>query len=68
MKKTKVKVIGYNKESIMTEGIEGYIDGYIMGTYNVPYAVVVSGEFIDMIPLDFLRVIDGVIWVKKNDK
>ena len=49
----------------MTEGIEGYIDGYIMGTYNVPYAVVVSGEFIDMIPLDFLRVIDGVIWVKK---
>lgn len=40
-------------------GEEGYIDGYVRGGNNTPFACVVIGEDIKLIPLRALQVIEN---------
>lgn len=39
-------------------GTSGYIDGYIRGCDKIPYAVVVFGDVIDLVPIKSLKVIE----------
>lgn len=49
--KTKVTIIGDVNQSQLKGGMTGYIDGYVRGGDERPYAVVVSNEIIDLVPL-----------------
>ena len=54
--KTEVEIQSSIDHSQLRKGEKGYIDGYINVQFG-PYAVVVVGEKIDLIPLYALRVI-----------
>ena len=55
--KTRVKVKENIHQCSIGKDCIGYIDGYVNGADNRPYAVVVSGSEIDMIPLYNLEAI-----------
>lgn len=55
--KTQVEIIGGYEHAQIPVGSFGYIDGYVQAADTRPYAVVVSGEKVDMIPLYCLKVI-----------
>jgi hypothetical protein len=55
--KTKVELKNDVQQSDLKKGDKGYIDGYCRGGNNVPYAVIVVGEIVDLCPLYNLKVI-----------
>lgn len=55
--KTKVVIIFKDPYNDYFEGETGYIDGYVRGGDDVPYAVVVIGDKLVMAPLRHLKVI-----------
>ena len=57
MEKTKVRLLGNPKQCVHEEGDEGYIDGYVRGGDDIPYAVVIVGVNIDLCPLHLLIVL-----------
>lgn len=54
--KTKVILVGSSDNDKLGKGDEGYIDGYITILGDLPYAIVVSGNIIDMVQLSALEV------------
>lgn len=54
--KTKVKIICDVPNSMLKKGDSGYIDGYVRGGNDVPYAIVVVGEYIGFVNLYMLKV------------
>lgn len=56
---TKVKLLHLPPQPISRAkvGDEGYIDGYVRGADNVPYAVVVFGEQLEICPIFNLKVL-----------
>jgi hypothetical protein len=59
--KTEVKIIGHPHQCEFSDGMMGYIDGYVRGGDDRAYAVVVCGEKIDFVPLYSLRVLNNTI-------
>jgi len=57
MEKTKVKIIEVTHQCMLNIGDVGYIDGYCRAGDDRPYAIVVSGKVVDMVPLHTLEVI-----------
>jgi len=55
--KTKVIIKKDYYQGIFKKGDNGYIDGYVRGGDNVPLAVVVVHNRIDLVPLHNLIVI-----------
>lgn len=55
MERLNVVLIYTPKQSILKEGDKGYVHNYVRGVDNVPYAVVVTGDKIDMIPISALK-------------
>lgn len=55
--KTKVELKEDVHQSELKKGMVGYIDGYVVGGDGRPYAVVVSGQIVDMCPMYNLKVI-----------
>lgn len=60
MNKTKVKVVAADGYQKAQKGDVGYIDGYIRGADDIPYAVVVFDDCIEMIYLHCLDPIKEV--------
>ena len=61
--KTKVSIIRDVNQSQIKKGENGYIDGYITGGDGRPYAVVVVGLLIELIPIhDLLVLEDTNVW------
>lgn len=58
MEKTRVKVIMSTNQCRITEGMEGYIDGYVRAGDDRPYACVVAGNMVDMIPMYALEILN----------
>ena len=56
LEKTKAIINSNTFQCRLEEGMEGYVDGYVRAGDDRPYAVVVSGEIIDMVPLYALIV------------
>jgi hypothetical protein len=54
--KTKVEVSQDTNQCSLLKGYKGYIDGYISSN-NKPYAVVVCGGMIDLVPIYALKAI-----------
>ena len=54
--KTKVKILQNTSQCSLLKGHKGYIDGYVSAN-NKPYAVVVCGGLIDLVPIYALRPI-----------
>lgn len=48
--KTKVKITGVYNHGTFKIGQVGYIDGYVRGGNDVPYAVVISEKVLDLVP------------------
>lgn len=59
MNKTKVKIVFVSNDNVhaIRKGMVGYIDGYVRGGNDVPLAVVVIGNQIDLFRLVQLEVI-----------
>lgn len=55
--KTRVEIKHNILQTVLKSGDIGYIDGYVRGGNNAPYAVVVVGDKIDMAPLYSLKII-----------
>lgn len=56
MEKTKIRVIGDVHQSRLKKDDIGYIDGYVRGGDDRPYAVVVKDNIIDLAPIYMLEV------------
>lgn len=57
MGKLQVNIIGSPDHCRLKKGDQGYIDGYVRGGDDRPYAVVVCRHIIEMIPLHALEVV-----------
>ena len=55
--KTKVKIKSGTNQCNLHKGDVGYIDGYVRGGNGTPYAAVVSGDIVDLVPTYALKVI-----------
>jgi len=55
MEKLYVELICTPHQSYLKEGDKGFIHAYVQGADSVPYAVVVTEQKIDMIPISALR-------------
>jgi hypothetical protein len=55
--KTKVEIISDTNQCRIHKGAKGYIDGYIRGGNDTPYAAVVSGDTVDLVPTYALKII-----------
>ncbi len=55
--KTKVEVVERIRSSSIEKGSEGYIDGYVIRGEDRPFAIVVVGGTLDLLPLFALKVI-----------
>jgi hypothetical protein len=55
--KTKVKILGNVYEGRPKKGDIGYIDGYVRGGNDAPYACVVVRDFVDLVPIYLLEVL-----------
>jgi hypothetical protein len=53
-----VEIIGNYEHAAFKIGEQGFVDGYVRGADDRPYAVVIIGEKIDMVPLYSLNVIN----------
>ena len=61
--KTKVTIVRDVEQSKVKKGETGYIDGYVTAANGRPYAVVVVGVLIEMIPIyDLLVLEDTSVW------
>lgn len=56
MEKTRVIIKQDTPQCSLIKGMIGYIDGYCRGGDNIPYAIVVCGYIIDMVPLYALEI------------
>jgi len=54
--KTKVILTSSSVECQHKKGDEGYIDGYVRGANDCPYAVVIVGENVDLVDIHLLKV------------
>lgn len=57
--KTIVRIIKEDKGTKFKKGDEGYIDGYILGKNNWPFAVVICGNELDLVDLNCLKVLQS---------
>lgn len=57
MNKTKVQIMKKADQCMFNVGDIGYIDGYVRGGDNRPYAVVVIGGMIDLVIVHNLRAL-----------
>ena len=55
MERLNVVLIYTPNQSILKEGDKGYVHNYVRGADNSPYAIVVTDDKIDMIPISALR-------------
>lgn len=55
--KTKVRVKDAFHQCELKRGDIGYIDGYVRGGNNVPLAVVIVKDKIDLVPIHALEVL-----------
>jgi len=55
--KTKVEITEESFSNQYRKGDIGYIDGYVQSSNGLPYAVVVCGEKIELVPIYALKVI-----------
>lgn len=55
--KTKIEVTQDTNQCQLKKGTKGYIDGYVQLADGRPYAVVVCGEIIDLVPVWALKAI-----------
>ena len=55
--KTKIEITRDTNQCSHKKGQIGYIDGYVMAGDGRPYAVVVCGELIDLVPVWAMKVI-----------
>ena len=55
MEKLNVELVYTPNQSILKEGDKGYVHAYVRGADDVPYAVVVTEDKIDMIPISALK-------------
>ena len=55
--KTKVRIKDQYYQCELKRGDIGYIDGYVSGGDNRPYAVVVVKDKIDLVPIHALEVL-----------
>jgi hypothetical protein len=55
--KTKVKIIKEYQHMMFKVGDVGYIDGYVRGADDIPYAVVIVGKKIDYVSSYSLEVL-----------
>ena len=53
----KVEIMVATSQSALKKGDIGYIDGYVRGADDIPYAVVIVGERIGMVRIRFLKVL-----------
>jgi len=61
--KTKVSIISDVPQSPVKKGETGYIDGYVNAMDGKPYAVVVVGVLIELIPIGNLLVLEDTnVW------
>lgn len=58
MERVNVEVMANPRQCMLKRGDKGYIHAYIKGADNVPYAVVISGELIDVIGIQMLKVLN----------
>jgi len=56
--KTKVEITSDVHQERAKKGDIGYIDGYCRGGNDMPYAMVVIGENVCMVPMYQLKVIE----------
>ena len=54
--KTKVRVTCNSYYYDVHEGDIGYVDGYLRGGDNTPYAVVVIGKSFNLVPLNMIEL------------
>jgi len=57
MAKTKVKILGDVHQENAKNGDIGFIDGYVRGGDDRPYAVVVIGKSLSFVPIYQIEVI-----------
>lgn len=55
MERLNVELIYSPTQCILKQGDKGYVHAYINGADNVPYAVVVTEDKIDLVPIQALR-------------
>lgn len=60
MERLNVELVFTPNQSKLKKGDKGFIHAYVRGVDEIPYAVVVGNEIIDMTPIHALKVVKGM--------
>jgi len=58
--KTKVEITTNVNQCLFEKGDRGFIDGYVQAADKRPYAVIVVGDKIDLVPFYAIKVLETV--------
>jgi hypothetical protein len=59
--KTRVRIMSDVHQEAARTGDEGYVDGYVNGADGRPYAVVAIRDFLSLVPLHQLKVLETFV-------